>query len=92
MLLWWNGRHEGLKILWDVSPVPVRVRPAVQKIKKQYIYTHMKKVVFILGLVLFMSACSNPTTHSGVDTMKCSDSTCLDSTSVVSDSTSKDSI
>ena len=31
MLEWWNGRHEGLKILWAVMPVRVQVPPRVHK-------------------------------------------------------------
>ena len=31
MLEWWNGRHEGLKILWPVMAVRVQVPLRVQK-------------------------------------------------------------
>ena len=78
MLLWWNGRHEGLKILWDVSLVPVRVRPAVQnKNKKIYIYKHMKQL-FIIAALVTLASCSNETTSTSTDTT-CVDSTCCDS-------------
>jgi hypothetical protein len=52
----------------------------------------MKKVIFILSMVMLVAACSNPTSSTGVDTLKCSDSTCGDSTKVMTDSTSKDSL
>ncbi len=52
----------------------------------------MKKVLFILSLVVFAASCSNSTSTSGVDTLKCADSTCGDSTKVVKDTTGKDSL
>ena len=62
--------------------LPVRFRPAVQKIKKLYIYTHMKKVIFTLMIATMFVACSVPTETPVVD------STAMDST-IVSDSTIK---
>jgi len=38
----------------------------------------MKKVLFIAALVT-LASCSNETTSSNVDTLKCADSTCSDS-------------
>ena len=77
MLLWWNGRHEGLKILWDVSLVPVRVRPAVQKLKNYIFIKHMKKL-FIIAALVTLASCSNETTSTSTDTTSV-DSTCCDS-------------
>ena len=60
--------------------VPVRSRPVVQ-IKKLYIYIKMKKVLFIAALVT-LASCSNETTSSNADTLKCVDSTCSDSVTI----------
>ena len=58
--------------------VPVRSRPVVLKII--YLY-QMKKVLFIAALVT-LASCSNETTSSNVDTLKCADSTCSDSVTI----------
>ena len=57
--------------------VPVRPRPAVLKLKIIYLY-QMKKVLFIAALVT-LASCSNSTSTSNTDTLKCADSTCSDS-------------
>ena len=41
----------------------------------------MKKVLFIAALVT-LASCSNETTTSNTDTLKCADSTCSDSVSI----------
>ena len=41
----------------------------------------MKKVLFIAALVM-LASCSNETSTSNTDTLKCSDSTCSDSMNV----------
>jgi ABC-type oligopeptide transport system substrate-binding subunit len=41
----------------------------------------MKKVLFIAALVC-LASCSNETSTSNTDTLKCADSTCSDSTNV----------
>ena len=41
----------------------------------------MKKVLFIAALVT-LASCSNETSNSNVDTLKCADSTCSDSVCV----------
>ena len=41
----------------------------------------MKKVLFIAALVT-LASCSNETTTSNIDTLKCADSTCSDSMNI----------
>ncbi len=49
----------------------------------------MKKVLFILSLVIVAASCNNSTSTSNTDTLKCADSTCGDSTKVCKDTTIK---
>ena|GEM_PF-5241420 len=50
LLEWWNGRHEGLKILWLLSAVRVQVPPRV--LVKKYLSVNQcicRQILFLFG-------------------------------------------